>query len=446
DYIARNFNFYTHKGRYNSILAAESIEAAKEYWTAFKGLEKEGLGDFKIAIVYSSQGGEEDEIDPGAEKAENRTFLNEAIAEYNREFDCNYSMENAQSFQEYYRDISEKMKKRELDLLIVVNMFLTGFDSKRLSTLWVDKNLEKHNLLQAFSRTNRIFDSTKDKGIIVSFRDLEEKLDESLAIYGSDAKADKGLIFGRSYEDLIEGWEDKDGKHKGYRQVAQDFQREFPVGRELVGGREKRKFAEDWNEILKRSNLLSTFPEFEKEDPISPRDRQTYNGIYLNLRERFRDCPEENPDLTEVVWEVKLLSQKEIDVDYILNLCAKGGTMDDARRVIDESPVLFPQKEVILKYLSDPGTADGKEDFSDFRRREREKALDQIIKDAHLEPEKTRQFCKEWIRTQNHDPFVGCGFAGILPPLSLFDKERAKKKEEVRNALCKWAEKYAILG
>lgn len=449
EYIARNFNFYTHEGRYNSILAAESIEAAKEYWTAFKGLEKEGLRDFKTAIVYSSQGGEEDEMDPGAERMENKIFLKEAIAEYNREFGCNCSMENAQSFQEYYRNVSEKMKERELDLLIVVNMFLTGFDSKRLSTLWVDKNLEKHNLLQAFSRTNRIFDSTKDKGIIVSFRDLEEKLDESLAIYGSDAKADKGLIFGRSYRELMEGWEDKDGKHKGYRQVAQDFQREFPVGGEPVGEREKRKFAEDWNEILKRSNLLSTFPEFEGEDPISPRDRQTYNGAYLNLRDRFRACPEEDPDLTEVVWEVKLLGQKEIGVDYILNLCAKGGTMDDVDRAINSSPALRPQKEVILKYLSDPGTADGKEDFPDFRRREREKALDHIIKDAHLESEKTRQFCKEWIRTQNPDPFVGRAFANILPPLSFFGKdgeERAKKKEEARNALCKWAEKYAILG
>ena len=235
----------------------------------------------------------------------------------------------------------------------------------------------------------------------------------------------------------MEGWEDKDGKHKGYRQVAQDFQREFPVGGEPVGERGKRKFAEDWNEILKRSNLLSTFPEFAKEDTISPRDRQTYNGTYLNLRDRFRACPEQDPDLTEVVWEVKLLSQKEIDVDYILNLCAKGGTMDDVGRAIDSSPVLRPQKEVILKYLSDPGTADGKEDFPDFRRREREKALDRIIKDANLEPEKTRQFCKEWIRTQNPDPFVGRAFAGILPPLSLFDKERPKKKEEAKNALCK---------
>ena len=167
------------------------------------------------------------------------------------------------------------------------------------------------------------------------------------------------------------------------------FSANFPLAENL-----KRKFAEDWNEILKRSNLLSTFPDFEKEDPISPRDRQTYNGTYLNLRDRFRACPEQDPDLTEVVWEVKLLIQKKIDVDYILNLCAKGGTRDDVDKAIDSSPVLRPQKEVILKYLSDPGTADGKEDFSDFRRREQKKALDHIIKDAHLEPEKPGSFAK----------------------------------------------------
>ncbi|MBR6439720.1 MAG: type I restriction endonuclease subunit R [Aeriscardovia sp.] len=446
EYIAWNFGSYTHKGRYNSILAAESIEAAKKYWAAFKSLEEDGLGNFKMAIVYSAQGSDEGEIDPEAERPENRAFLKEAISEYNREFGCSFSMENAKSFQEYYRNVSKKMRARELDLLIVVNMFLTGFDSKCLSTLWVDKNLEKHNLIQAFSRTNRIWDSTKDKGIIVSFRDLEEKLNESLAMYGSDAKADKGLIFGRSYRELMDGWEDKDGAHKGYRQTAREFQSEFPVGEDLIGERAKKKFADDWNEILKKSNLLSTFPEFEEEDPISPRDRETYNGTYLDLRDQFRVCPEEDPDLAEVAWEVKLLSQKEIGVDYILNLCAKGGTIEDVDRAIDSSPALRPQKAVILKYLEDPGAHEGKEDFSDFRRREREKALDRIIKEARLKPEKAREFCREWIRTQNPDPFTGSAFPDILPPMSFFGEGRGKKKAEVEAALQNWAETYAVLG
>ncbi|MBR4399441.1 MAG: type I restriction endonuclease subunit R [Aeriscardovia sp.] len=450
-YIVENFGAYTHEGRYNSILATESIPAAKEYWNALRDAQKEKPENLKMAmaIVYSSAGGERDELDPDADKPENKAFLKEAVSEYNRKFGCSFSVEDDESFQDYYRDVSEKMKARRLDLLIVVNMFLTGFDSKHLSTLWVDKNLKKHNLIQAFSRTNRILDSTKDRGVIVSFRDLEERLNESLFIYGTGAEIDKGLIFGHTYRELMDGWEDKTGPHEGYKAVAQKFQREFPVGGELIGGKAKRKFVEDWNNLLKRSILLSTFPEFSDENPISPRDVQTYKGTYLDIYEQFKSAAEGGADFKGVEWEVKLLSQKEIDVDYILNLNAKGATREDIARTIDSSPDLRSQKEIILRYLDDPGGPSGKEPFGDFRRRQRGKELDQIIRDNGLKPEKAEEFCSEWIRTRNPNPFAGRGFADILPAMSLFGKEgeeREKKKAEVRKRLEEWAQKYAILG
>ena len=452
EYIVKNFKAYTHKGRYNSILATESIPAAKEYWEALMDAQAEWPENSKmaIAIVYSSAGEDGDDMDLDADKPENRAFLAEAVSEYNRRFNCSFSMQDAQSFQDYYRDVSEKMKARVLDLLIVVNMFLTGFDSKRLNTLWVDKNLRKHNLIQAFSRTNRILDSAKDRGIIVSFRDLEGELDESLRIYGADGKTDKGLIFGRTYRELMDGWTDKEGRREGYRAIAQKFQGEFPAGEEIVGEKAKRKFVDDWNELLKKSNLLSTFPDFEDENPISPRDVQTYSGTYLDIREQFKsNITEEDAAFKGVEWEDKLLSQKEIDVDYILDLNLKGATRDDIDRVIDSSPDLRRQKEIILKYLNDLGSPSGKEAFEDFRRKEREKELDQLIKNNNLKPEKAREFCKEWIRTKNPDPFTGRSFADILPAMSFFGKEgeeRERKKAKVRKEFWDWAQKYAILG
>ena len=182
---------------------------------------------------------------------------------------------------------------------------------------------------------------------------------------------------------------------------------------------------------------------------FSPRDVQTYNGTYLDIRDQFKSDTAEEAAFKEAEWEDRLLSQKEIDVDYILNLNLKGAAGDDIDRAIDSSPDLRRQKEIILKYPNDPGSPSGKETFEDFRRKERETELAQLIKNDNLKPEKAREFCKEWIRTQNPDPFLGRSFADILPAMSFFGKEgeeRERRKAKVRKELLNWAQKYAILG
>ncbi|WP_084224483.1 type I restriction endonuclease subunit R [Stenoxybacter acetivorans] len=293
DYILEHFDqktkrneHYTVKGKrlagFNSIFAASSISAAKRY---YEELRRRGSG-LKIATIFSYAANEEDadeEFDNDRLDKNSRDFLESVIADYNAMFATNYDT-SADKFQNYYKDLSQKVKDREIDLLIVVNMFLTGFDATTLNTLWVDKNLRQHGLMQAFSRTNRILNSVKTFGNIVCFRDLKQATDEAISLFGNREAG--GIVIIRTFREYMDGYE-KDGEQKpGYTELIEKLTTEFPLGLPIIGEENQKEFIKLFGAILRLRNVLTAFDEFEGNEIISERDYQDYQGVYLDLKDR----------------------------------------------------------------------------------------------------------------------------------------------------------------
>lgn len=448
---------------FNSIFAVSSIEAAKLYYLEFKRQMEELSPDRKlnVAIIYS-YGANEAEEDfsgiPDDENSENtdgldkssRDFLESAIVDYNKMFATNYDT-SSEKFQNYYKDVSLRMKNREIDLLIVVNMFLTGFDATTLNTLWVDKNLRMHGLLQAYSRTNRILNSIKTFGNIVCFRNLEHATNESIALFGD--KEAGGLVLLKTFDEYYNGYEDENGKHQpGYMELVNTLLEDYPLETRIMGEDSEKKFIRLYGAILKATNILSTFDQFAGMEILSERDVQDYHSLYIDLYEKYRrnrlgDVVNVNDD---IIFEMELIKQVEINIDYILYLIEQmhdGNTGDKEiritiRKAIGASPDLRNKRELIENFI-DQLTPDKNvsDDWQKYVKEQQRRQLDEIISEEKLKPEETYHFVNQSFKDGGIQE-SGTGIAKILPPMSIFDKTREVKKKTVLEKLKVFFERF----
>lgn len=277
---------------FNSIFAVSSIPMAMKYYTEFKKQLAQWNRQFTVATIFSYAANEDDPDDVLGEEGfdtdaldqTSRDFLDSAIVDYNAAFSTNFDT-SADKFQNYYKDLSMRVKNREVDLLIVVNMFLTGFDATTLNTLWVDKNLKIHGLIQAYSRTNRILNSVKTYGTIVCFRDLKQATDDAISLFGD--KNANGIVLLRSFADYYNGYEDEKGRHyPGYVDLIESLESEFPLDKELAGEQAEKDFIRLFGSILSLRNILSSFDQFEEMQTLAVRDLQDYQSRYIDLYDK----------------------------------------------------------------------------------------------------------------------------------------------------------------
>ena len=452
---------------FNAIFAVSSVEAAKLYYAEFKRQMAEApQRRLKVALIYSyganeaeADGilGEENPEDTSALDKSSRDFLESAIADYNEMFRTNYSTDG-DNFQNYYKDVSLRMKNRDLDLLIVVNMFLTGFDATTLNTLWVDKNLKMHGLIQAFSRTNRILNSIKTFGNIVCFRSLQKRTDEAIALFGD--KNAGGIVLMRGYKDYYYGYKDDEGKyHPGYADMIEELTTKFPLAEEHITGEQKqREFVILFGAILRMRNLLTSFDEFAGNEILSERDLQDYLGRYQDIRDEWKNRKPtgEKEDITDdIVFEIELIKQIEINIDYILMLVKKyhDSHCDDKeilitiRKAVDASPELRSKKALIENFIAGINEVDDVMlEWRAFVAEEKERQLSAIIKEEKLKDEETRKFMEASFRDGSVKT-TGTVIDKLLPPMSRFGGgNRAEKKQGVIDKLKGFFERFFGIG
>ena len=468
----RNANEEKHSYKtrgFNSIFAVDSVKSAIKYYNEFKRqLAEPGTPDLKIATIYTYSANEAEEDEWGFEDDENpegtegldlqsRDALDAAIKDYNEMFGCNYSTDG-DSFQSYYKDVSLRMKNKEIDILIVVGMFLTGFDAKTLNTLWVDKNLKLHGLLQAYSRTNRILNAVKDCGNIVCFRNLKDATDKSIAIFG-DPNA-KGLVFMKSFDEYYSmGYEDAKGRwHQPYVELIARLLSEFPVEQmgNILDEERKKAFIRLLGEILKLRNVLSVFDAFDDNAKIiGDMDYQDYLGWYNNYYEEFRKPTHNGEKETikdDVVFEIELVRHDQINIHYILQLvqryhdtnCQDKEIIVQIRKQVDASPDMRDKRDLIEKFIAQmtpEKDGDVGEEWTNYIEREKKVELDAIIQEENLKPQETEAFMQRAF----NDGYVtetGTGIADILPPSNPFLPESGEKKQTVIDRLKAYLQKY----
>lgn len=455
-YILGDFKRKTKDRTFNSILATQSIPMAVKYYKEFKKRET----DLKFAIIYSYSENEDpdgifmdDENNEATDglDASSRDFLENAIRDYNIMFGTNFDT-TGEKFQNYYKDVSKRMKEKQLDLLIVVNMFLTGFDAKTLNTLWVDKNLKYHGLLQAFSRTNRIYNSVKAYGNIVCFRNLDDRIEEAMTLFGN--KDAGGVILLKDYDSYYNGYIDEKGiYHKGYKELVEYLLNKFISTEMPLTKDDKRDFINSFNAILTVMNILSVFERFENERLISDFDFQNYTSIYNELRAEFKKdkTDKESVDVTEdIVFETELVRQFEINIDYILSLLEKYVSTGDVeiiptiKKLIASSFELRSKKVLIEAFIENIDAVDNvQKEWSDFIQRKAIEELEEIIKDKRLKRQETIDLMDYSLRTERPD-FDGLVLDKVMPPMSIFGG-RLKKKEEIKEVLQEYYDKYAFM-
>lgn len=452
---------------FNSIFAVSSVEAAKLYYAEFqRQMEEMPQRRLKVALIYSYGANEaetdgildeENSEDTSDLDANSRDFLEKAIQDYNELFHTNYSTDG-DKFQNYYKDVSLRMKNKELDMLIVVNMFLTGFDATTLNTLWVDKNLKMHGLIQAYSRTNRILNSIKTFGNIVCFRNLQKRTDDAISLFGD--KSAGGIVLMRGYKDYYFGYEDDGRKHHpGYTDMIEELTEKFPLAEERIIGEQKQKeFIVLFGAILRMRNLLTSFDEFAGNEIITERDLQDYLGRYQDLRDEWKNRRPtgEKEDITDdIVFEIELVKQIEINIDYILMLVKKyhDSHCDDKevlitiRKAVDASPELRSKKALIENFIAGINEVDDvMMEWRAFVAEEKERQLSAIIQEENLKDAETRKF----METSFHDGSVktsGTALDKLLPPMSRFgDGNRAEKKQGVIDKLKAFFERFFGIG
>ena len=452
---------------FNSIFAVSSVDAAKLYYAEFqRQMAENPQKRLKVAVIYSYGANEEetdgilDEENPEDTSAldqSSRDFLDAAIRDYNGMFHTNYSIDG-DKFQNYYKDVSLRMKNKELDLLIVVNMFLTGFDATTLNTLWVDKNLKMHGLIQAYSRTNRILNSIKVFGNIVCFRNLQKRTDDAISLFGD--KEAGGIVLMRGYKDYYFGYEDADGKHHpGYQDMIEELTTKFPLTEERITGEQRQKeFIVLFGAILRMRNLLTSFDEFAGSEILSERDFQDYLGRYQDLRDEWKNRKPggEKEDITDdIVFEIELIKQIEINIDYILMLVQKyhDSHCDDKeilitiQKAVDASPELRSKKALIETFIA------GINDVSDvmlewrtFVAEEKERQLVTIIQEENLKDEETRRFMDSAFRDGSVKT-TGTDIDKLMPPISRFSGgNRAEKKQTIIEKLKGFFDRFFGIG
>ena len=451
---------------FNSIFAVASVPMAKLYYEEFKKqMEKDISKKLKVAVIYSYGANEEEadgildeenSEDTSALDKNSRDFLESAIKDYNDMFNTSYDT-SSEKFQNYYKDVSLRMKNKELDLLIVVNMFLTGFDATTLNTLWVDKNLKMHGLIQAFSRTNRILNSIKTFGNIVCFRNLQKRVDEAIARFGDESRG--GVIILRSFNDYYNGYTDDEGKYnKGYVDIVKELDEKFPLNDENIVGEEKQKdFIMLFGAFLRMRNLLLSFDDFSDKEIMLERDIQDYMGRYQDLRDEWNKKREEgkSKDINDdIVFEIELIKQIEINIDYILMLvkkyhdshCKDKEILVSIQKAVDASPELRSKKQLIETFISKVNDVeDVIGEWHNYVDKEREKELVNIIEEEKLKTEETRKFIENAFR-DGEIRTSGTDIDKIMPPVSRFGGGRAKKKQSVIDKLKGFFDKYFGIG
>ena len=453
---------------FNSIFAVSSVQAAKLYYEEFqRQMTAHPEKALKIAIIYSYGANEEDPDgildeenpeDTSALDSTSRDFLEKAISDYNKQFNTNYDT-SGDKFQSYYKDVSLRMKNKELDLLIVVNMFLTGFDATTLNTLWVDKNLKMHGLIQAYSRTNRILNSIKTFGNIVCFRALQKRTDAAISLFGD--KAAGGIVTLQSFGDYYNGYEDNKGKHvDGYVDMIDKLLKDFPLDEPQIVGEDRQKaFIALLGAILRMRNLLVSFDEFEGREIISERDFQDYLGRYQDLRDEWAERRKKG-ELTDIdndiVFEIELIKQIEINIDYILMLvmkyhdshCTDKEVLITIQKAVDSSPELRSKKDLIDNFINGLNEVDDvMDEWHSYVAEQREKALVKIITEEKLKEAETRAFIEGAFR-DGAVKTTGTDIDKILPAVSRFGGggNRKAKKETVIEKLKAFFERFWNIG
>jgi type I restriction enzyme R subunit len=448
---------HTRINGFNSIFAVASIPVAKAYYTEFKKQLSEKKKKLCIATIFSYAPNEEEADEkPNAEGLDkpSREFLEFAISDYNKAFKTTYDT-SSDKFQNYYKDLSMRVKNREVDLLIVVNMFLTGFDATTLNTLWVDKNLKHHSLIQAFSRTNRILNSVKAYGNIVCFRDLKQATDDAIALFG-DRQAG-GIVLLKSYNDYYNGYDDNGEHYAGYVELIDELRIDFPLGSPIIGEQAEKDFIKLYGLVLKLRNILSAFDDFAGNEILPERSLQDYQSLYIDLYQKYRkdgNADKENIN-DDIVFELELIKQIEVNIDYILMLvekyhagnCKDKTILSQINHAINASMQLRSKKELIENFVEtvNVNTMVGK-DWRKFVDECKEKELSELIFVENLKDEETRRFVENSFRDGSLKT-IGTDIDKILPPVSRFGGgNRALKKQGIIAKLATFFEKYFGVG
>ena len=442
---------------FNSIFAAASIPMAIRYYNEFKKQIAQKNRNLTIATIFSFSANEEEpdgllpEEDFNMENLDqsSRDFLDAAIRDYNSTFSTNYDT-SSDKFQNYYKDLSLRVKNREIDILIVVNMFLTGFDATTLNTLWVDKNLQQHGLIQAFSRTNRILNSVKTYGNIVCFRDLKEETDKAIALFGN--KDAGGIVLLKTYEEYYNGYDDKGEYKPGYAELITTLTTQYPLGQPILGEEAEKDFIRLYGAILRLRNILTSFDDFEGNEILSERDFQDYQSIYIDLYQEYRKGADGDKETIndDIVFEIELVKQIEVNIDYILMLVAKyqqsnckdKTILTTIDKAINSSIELRSKKELIERFIEQVNVSTKvDEDWRKFLHERKEADITAIIEEERLKPEETRRFIDNAFR-DGILKTTGTAIDKIMPPVSRFGGGRAAKKQGIIEKLMLFFEKY----
>lgn len=511
-YILQNFKIKTHRSQgngkgFNAMFAVNSVEAAKLYYEELNALQQDSDKKLKIATIFSFAPNEEqnavgdireENFEPTAMDSSAKEFLTKAVNDYNAMFKTSFGIDS-KGFQSYYRDLAKQVKNQEVDLLIVVGMFLTGFDAPTLNTLFVDKNLRYHGLMQAFSRTNRIYDATKTFGNIVTFRDLEQATIDAITLFGD--KNTKNVVLEKSYEEYLKGFTDiATGEAcRGYVEVVKELKEQFPQPDEITTEAEKKAFVKLFGEYLKIENILQNYDEFtnlkalqkiDKENPeavetfkdhhflthedvaammevdvLQERTAQDYRSTYNDIRDWFRQeregkaAEESKIDWDDVVFEIDLLKSQEIDLDYILELVFehnkktkdKDALIDEVRRIIRSSIGNRAKEGLVVDFIHDTDLESIQDKtgiisafFDDAQQRQKEEAANLIA-----EEKLNVDAAKRYIQTSLKREFAsvnGTDLNAILPKMSPLNPQYLTKKQSVFQKIAAFIEKFKGIG
>lgn len=462
DQKTKRNHFYSLKGQrvagFNSILAVSSIPVAKKYYFELKKQLADQGRALNVATIFSFSTNEADpedvfpdeDFDTESLDQSSRDFLEAAIADYNQAFNTNYGT-SADKFQNYYKDLSLRMKNREVDLLIVVNMFLTGFDATTLNTLWVDKNLKQHGLIQAFSRTNRILNAVKTYGNIVCFRDLQEQTDAAIALFGD--KDAGSIVLLKNFDSYYYGFDEEGQHHPGYTELIAELGQKFPLGQAISGEQNQKDFIRLFGAILRLKNILTAFDNFSGQEILTNRDYQDYQSLYLDLYQDLSGGNKADKERIneDIVFEIELIRQVEINIDYILMLVAQyhvSNCEDKSILVaIDKAigaSIELRSKKVLIEHFIETVNASTRVDeaWRRFVDEQKERDLEELIRAEKLKPDETRKFIDNAFR-DGALKTSGTDIDKIMPPVSRFGGgNRAAKKQSVGDKLMKFFEKY----
>lgn len=511
-YILNNFRQKTHRMQagssgFNAMFAVSSVDAAKLYYETLNALQADSEKPLKIATIFSFAANEQQDaigdiqdesFDVSAMNSSAKEFLSAAVKDYNSFFKTNFGVDSG-GFQNYYRDLASRVRSKEIDLLIVVGMFLTGFDAPTLNTLFVDKNLRFHGLMQAFSRTNRIYDATKTFGNIVAFRDLEQATVDAITLFGD--KNTKNVVLEKSYDEYMNGFVDQEtgATRRGFIDVVKELTERFPKPDEIVKEVDKKEFAKLFGEYLRVENVLRNYDEFsalkayqglDLTDPAAveefkqkhylsdenlrdlgaielPSDRavQDYRSTYNDIRDWLRrvkssaEQEQSNIEWDDVVFEVDLLKSQEINLDYILELIfeknkkvkSKGDLIEDARRVIRGSLGNRAKESLIVDFINqtDLDQIDDRtgviEAFYSFAQEEQRKEVDDLIKSEDLNSDAARRYIYASIKREFASE-IGADLNAILPKMSPLNPQFRTKKTTVFEKIAAFVEKFKGVG